>query len=160
MDSGSVKILYSNDVIHFMDPIAQKNIKSKRKTTAPERKMILTLLDIVNPGFTFVKPKRTTIAQHNIDSLYQVSKPIGEGAYGEVFLGVCKSTGKRVAIKKIDMKNCKSPSSINSLLREVSVCMAFPVHVRRNFIICLFVFIFSPNTRLFPALYYSNYSCV
>jgi hypothetical protein len=116
----------------------------------------LTLLYIVNPEFTFIAPKTVTYSDERFNSLYQTNREIGAGAYGTVSLCVCKKTGKRVAVKIIDLVKCKSETVGTSLLREVSICMAFPVHVRAFFFylfVCLLIFIF-------PALYYTNQSSV
>ncbi|CAO3616086.1 unnamed protein product [Mucor hiemalis] len=109
MESRSVLELRSNDYIHFMDPRIYPEYKG-------------------NPRYTFIKPKTNTIPVRRFDSLYQTLNAIGDGAFGTVHLAVCKSTGKRVAVKEIDMSKCKSKTSSTSLLREISVCMAFPVH--------------------------------
>lgn len=131
MESRSVLELRSNDYIHFMDPRIYPEYKGKN-----DRFLFLCFnlsikyLYLGNPRYTFIKPKTNTIPVRRFDSLYQTLNAIGDGAFGTVHLAVCKSTGKRVAVKEIDMSKCKSKTSSTSLLREISVCMAFPVHVR------------------------------
>lgn len=134
MESRSVLELRSNDYIHFKDPRIYPEYKGKNNNSFVFSFQLVNQLYLENPRYTFIKPKTNTIPVRRFDSLYQTLNAIGDGAFGTVHLAVCKSTGKRVAVKEIDMSKCKSKSSSTSLLREISVCMAFPVHV------CLFVY--------------------
>jgi serine/threonine protein kinase len=89
------------------------------------------------------------------ESLYKKGRKIGDGAFGEVHLGYCIATGEKVAIKEIPHSVHRSkPNFSVSLLREISVCMAFPVHVSFYY---LFLFL-RGNSYIFfcVALYYTN----
>lgn len=72
--------------------------------------------------------------------MYKTIRKIGEGAFGDVYLGICTMTGKKVAIKKIrnSVHHLKEKHRL-SLLREISVCMAFPIHVSFCFFIVVCV---------------------
>ncbi|KAI9262522.1 kinase-like domain-containing protein [Helicostylum pulchrum] len=104
--------LTSKDIIHFRDPLKFTSNK-------------------INPSYTFIKPIKTSLSFSSFSQLYYRIKGIGTGTYGIVSLAICKSTGKRVAIKEVRL--CKNQDAANvkkrvSLLREISVCMALPVH--------------------------------
>lgn len=52
--------------------------------------------------------------------LYKEIKKIGEGTYGEVYFGIRKSTGEKVALKKI-RQHKRSEGIPSSAIREIKV---------------------------------------
>jgi serine/threonine protein kinase len=55
-------------------------------------------------------------------SCYRLTKQVGQGAYGSVFLGEDVGTGEKVALKKIDIRDQKGENQGVSIttLREIS----------------------------------------
>ncbi|KAJ6253917.1 cyclin-dependent kinase 12 [Anaeramoeba flamelloides] len=51
---------------------------------------------------------------------YQIIKKIGKGVYGEVYKGICKQTGKKVALKKINLK-LYSEGFPHTAIREITI---------------------------------------
>lgn len=122
--------LAHNDHIYFLDPTkygikgTMSDIKKNWLKLVNNKRQILE-----NPCYTFVKPQLTTTKYDDIFCLYRVEKRIGRGAFGEVFLATCKKTKKNVAMKVIKSEVWDNKRLRSSLLREISVCMSFPVHV-------------------------------
>ncbi|KAL9559786.1 hypothetical protein MBANPS3_000261 [Mucor bainieri] len=103
--------LAPEDEIHFFDPE-----KCKDSTE--------------NPSFTFIRnPDWNTAFAESIHDLFNTLKKIGSGSFGQVFSAQCKQTQKIVAMKVI-YKNAlvNKPKARESLLREIGVCLSFPVH--------------------------------
>lgn len=89
-----------------------------------------TNYQLENECYTFVKPEYSTTSVHAMRYLYTSKRKIGSGKFGIVYLAECKRTRQLVAIKHISKEVINSsPKSKSSLLREISVCMAFPQHV-------------------------------
>lgn len=107
--------------------------KSIQQEVCMHNYLFLSYIDchIENHCYTFVKPEYTTTSVYSIENLYTYQKKIGYGKFGVVHLAKCKTTRKLVAIKHIPKEVINSSSkSKSSLLREISVCMAFPQHVK------------------------------
>lgn len=51
---------------------------------------------------------------------YEILKKIGEGTFGKVFLGREKETSRKIALKKVKIRNNENGLSIN-LIREISI---------------------------------------
>ncbi|EPB83219.1 CAMK protein kinase [Mucor circinelloides 1006PhL] len=103
--------LSAEDEIRFFDPEKYKN------TTE-------------NPTFTFIRnPNWATTYAASIHDLFLTGKKIGSGSFGQVFSAQCRETNKMVAMKVI-YKNAflHKPKAKESLLREIGVCLSFPVH--------------------------------
>ncbi|KAG2210500.1 hypothetical protein INT47_002442 [Mucor saturninus] len=104
--------LKSGDTIHFKDP--------SKFTKATE-----------NPSYDFVKPRRKGKKFSSFDELYHKSKKLGTGSFGIVSLAICKTTGKRVAIKQVQLSghiDALETKKRIGLLREISIFMALPPH--------------------------------
>ncbi|KAI8056288.1 kinase-like domain-containing protein [Gilbertella persicaria] len=102
--------LETNDIIQFLDP-----------SRYPLEE---------NPCYIFVESTMNDIRAKSIDSFYNLkSNIIGKGNYGNVVIAECKETGKTVAIKMIPRKAfAKREVWKTATLREISVCMLFPIH--------------------------------
>ncbi|GAN08348.1 conserved hypothetical protein [Mucor ambiguus] len=103
--------LSPEDEIRFLDP-------EKYKDTTE------------NPSFTFIRnPDWVTTFAESIHDLFLTGKKIGSGSFGQVFSAQCKKTNKMVAMKVI-YKNAllHKPKAKESLLREIGVCLSFPIH--------------------------------
>ncbi|OAD07698.1 hypothetical protein MUCCIDRAFT_157961 [Mucor lusitanicus CBS 277.49] len=103
--------LSAEDEIRFFDPEKYKDTKE-------------------NPSFTFIRnPDWATTFAESINDLFLTGKKIGSGSFGQVYSAQCKKTNKIVAMKVI-YKNAlfHKPKARESLLREIGVCLSFPVH--------------------------------
>lgn len=93
-------------------------------------------MKLVNPSYDFVKPRREGKQFSSFNDSYHRVKDIGNGAFGVVFLAICKTSGKRVAVKQVQLSDKLDVAETKkrvALLREISVFMAFPAHVRSFF---------------------------
>ncbi|KAI7869256.1 kinase-like domain-containing protein [Mucor mucedo] len=84
-----------------------------------------------NPSYDFVKPRRKGKKFSSFDELYHKSKKLGTGSFGIVSLAICKTTGKRVAIKQVQLSghiDALETKKRIGLLREISIFMALPPH--------------------------------
>lgn len=64
--------------------------------------------------------------------MYHKSKKLGTGSFGVVSLAICKTTGKRVAIKQVQLSghiDAMETMKRIGLLKEISVFMTLPPHV-------------------------------
>ena len=54
-------------------------------------------------------------------------QPIGEGAYGEVYKGVCSQTGETIALKKTRIENMND-GILSTTMREISILTELEAH--------------------------------
>ena len=62
-----------------------------------------------------------SISLKDIEFIKKGNRVLGKGSYGEVELGILKSTGKKVAIKKIDKSSVANKKIKATLMREVQI---------------------------------------
>lgn len=126
--------LSAEDEIRFFDPEKYKDTKGAFvlficSTWYKQRCWWHSMLE--NPSFTFIRnPDWATTFAESINDLFLTGKKIGSGSFGQVYSAQCKKTNKIVAMKVI-YKNAlfHKPKARESLLREIGVCLSFPVHV-------------------------------
>ena len=54
---------------------------------------------------------------------FEITKELGEGAFGLVYLATDKRSGREVAIKQIDMDKTLELKKVESVLREKDITM-------------------------------------
>ncbi|KAI8866505.1 CMGC/CDK/CDK7 protein kinase [Ramicandelaber brevisporus] len=77
---------------------------------------------IAAPGTTFAATAAPLLGEdlnRSIEQRYSKIRKLGEGTFAVVYLGVCKSTGKQVAIKKIKVGETSKNGLDLSAVREV-----------------------------------------
>ncbi|XP_076909197.1 calcium-dependent protein kinase 28-like [Bidens hawaiensis] len=64
----------------------------------------------------------------DFDNDYSVGKLLGHGQFGYTYVAIHKSTGDRVAVKKIDKYKMKTPAAVEDVKREVKILQALSGH--------------------------------
>ncbi|XP_076887805.1 calcium-dependent protein kinase 28-like [Bidens hawaiensis] len=64
----------------------------------------------------------------DFDNHYSVGKLLGHGQFGYTYVAIHKSTGDRVAVKKIDKNKMKTPAAVEDVKREVKILQALSGH--------------------------------
>lgn len=72
-------------------------------------------------GRDSVNAQMGSISLKDIEFIKKGNRVLGKGSYGEVELGILKTTGKKVAIKKIDKSSVANKKIKATLLREVQI---------------------------------------
>ena len=69
----------------------------------------------------FIKILKYSMSYRKLEDYYEINRDIGHGAYGKVFLGKEKKTGKKIAIKSIEKKYDLSKEDQFSIFWELSI---------------------------------------
>ncbi|CAO3640586.1 unnamed protein product [Cunninghamella blakesleeana] len=72
--------------------------------------------------------EKKSYGNKSIDELYKSVKPLGNGAFGEVYLAKCSSTDRLVAIKVVKTNLDKNDIQTQSLIQEISTNMSLGAH--------------------------------
>ncbi|KAI9306650.1 kinase-like domain-containing protein [Cunninghamella echinulata] len=100
------------------------NHEDRIQFNSPPQKKIIS--------FKLLIPQRTitkkSYGDKRITTLYNVTKELGTGAFGKVYLAKCASTNRDVAIKEVKTDPNKADKHFQALFQEISTNMSLGTH--------------------------------